>query len=939
MSENSLSGKRADLKNIMVATGDILESEFKIDINKREKLVEGFFSEGYLPGWYFFSNSPETIAEHIYMLTHFINANTDMMRQAGSDGQTVTYFINVGRDYPGRLLSIIEENKDMQIAGYDSEITASGMRIVSIQKKCESCFTADLTLPERAEELIRNLSDIAIEKKYKYSEPFISALTHSYLREELSAVGSGGRVFRHQRFFEKALNNGVSYSERSFLGESNETRLSVALVNPGFDFITSVLKLIREERLNMQRSYYDLIESDAGNVGIMSMYFRDEQDIRQLEKQISIIIADYREPAQSPGLVGLEKIIRDISSESSELFSPAFKQLVELCEKNSKNDSGNFFLNAVTDFLKAFDLSGISKSDKVLKVLLGFDSIEEFFVKTRNDGHFQNKPGYRIRHSCLRGAAKGGLRIDNIVNFSEVAALSFMMSWKSARSGILFGGAKGGLMLNPKEFDTDSIDYFDTISSFGRSLFLVTGPAKDVPAGDVGCGGREIGYMFEGFKSALRDLALMVYGVKDNISIVGDTIISVEDARRILREAFNIDPSDRLIVEQLCGRQEYLELVAAAQITGKPRMGIGARTGATGRGLCYALLAAVANLYRSDKWESSAALTDAQESFLDDFIAVSESSALSAGGYPLESSSVAEHLVPVFTVLLKGKKLVVQGSGKVGSSIIKELAVFDVNLTAVSDAGGAVIGNNLDADAVLDAVQFSAGNSDPRLRASVVNMDSGFDEKIVGAAEGSAILELDCDILVPAALENAISSKNSDKVKASIVLCGSNGSNTSIAEDVLEKNGVTVVYDFLANGAGVTASYFEWLYNMNLRFKYEAEHIRKERYDISVMDKYIMPVYRSRIKDVLAVEESAESTALWNSLLRDIMISAVNEDFQLASQLGIQLKSAGFIRSQLRIAAAAVSSGILEKDEICSGLRPELGGVFDFYLEHPEFDK
>ena len=93
--------------------------------------------------------------------------------------------------------------------------------------------------------------------------------------------------------------------------------------------------------------------------------------------------------------------------------------------------------------------------------------------------------------------------------------------------------------------------FFDSLSNFGRSLFLVTGPARDVPAGDVGCGADEIGRMFEGFKSALRDLALMVYGVRHNVTMIGDQIISLTEARILLKEAFNIDYTDSRILKEL----------------------------------------------------------------------------------------------------------------------------------------------------------------------------------------------------------------------------------------------------------------------------------------------------------------------------------------------------------------------------------------------------
>jgi glutamate dehydrogenase (NAD(P)+) len=269
----------------------------------------------------------------------------------------------------------------------------------------------------------------------------------------------------------------------------------------------------------------------------------------------------------------IEKQMRKLAQCSSldDIFD-AIRELKSLANGNLEpgKEFNNLYLNSITDFLEAAKISGLYDSPHALAILLGFNSFEEFFVLCKRGDGQVNIPGYRIRHSDYRGPAKGGLRIDPIVNFTEVGALAFMMTWKCARSRILFGGAKGGLIINPREYDSKSIDYFDTLSNFGRSLFLVTGPMKDVPAGDVGCGATEIGHMFEGFKSVLRDLVLMVYGVKNNVSMIGDKIISLEEARKLLKDAFDINYDDKKILEKLGMDQEYLELVVAAQITGKP---------------------------------------------------------------------------------------------------------------------------------------------------------------------------------------------------------------------------------------------------------------------------------------------------------------------------------------------------------------------------------
>jgi glutamate dehydrogenase/leucine dehydrogenase len=634
-------------------------------------------------------------------------------------------------------------------------------------------------------------------------------------------------------------------------------------------------------------------------------------------------------------------LIRKISAPLGEQkLKDTLNELYALCDENLEpgSEKGNFYLNSVTDFVEAARTISLTNSPALMQMLLGFERFDEFYVSCPNEGQIRNKPGYRIKHSTIRGPSKGGLRIDPIVNFSEVAALSFMMTWKSARSRILFGGAKGGLMLDPREYDPKSIDFFDSLSNFGRSLFLVTGPARDVPAGDVGCGADEIGRMFEGFKSALRDLALMAGGVRHNVTMIGDQIISLEEARLILQEAFNIDYDDRKILRELSANQEYLELVVAAQITGKPKMGIQARTGATGRGLCYAALAVVTNLYLEGKWKASEPLKPREKALLEKTASITVPLILEKRGELLISDEEWKELTGViYPKLFRDKTMVVQGSGKVGSSIIQEMVPFGVNLIALSDAGGAVMGDHLDSEALLQAVEDSRSLEDPRSRASVIHCTKNVSRIIKGAAEGSEILELECDLLFPAALENAVTEKNAHQIKAKVEICGSNGTNSSKAEKILHEKGVTVVYDFLANSAGVAASYFEWLRNLSQRARYEAEVINKKPYDISVMEKYIMPEFKERILGILAKDESRQVTDEWNTILRDIMISAVNEDSHTALSQGISLKTAGFIDAQLRVLAASLAPlNSSKRESLLAGLPEDTLGRLKEYEKHPE---
>lgn len=199
------------------------------------------------------------------------------------------------------------------------------------------------------------------------------------------------------------------------------------------------------------------------------------------------------------------------------------------------------------------------------------------------------------------------------------------------------------------------------------------------------------------------------------------------------------------------------------------------------------------------------------------------------------------------------------------------------------------------------------------------------------------MLELDCDILVTAALENAIKAHNARRIKASVVACGSNGSDTSKAEQILCDRGVTVLYDFLANQAGVTASYFEWLRNLAERFRYEAQEIHHEQFDINVMDIAIMPEFRDRIREILSVPESEKTTQEWNMIMRDIMFAAVNEDYQTAQKSATSMKTAGFTNALLRVLCAHLLKMPDEvRTECWKGLSDTAKNMLKPFLSHPE---
>ncbi len=938
-----------------------LEQDHKLDINTTSKILESYFSVEYLPPWYFLSNTAADIAGHFVIMSQLLDANKEYCTQVSNDGKTITYLLNIGRDFPGRLERIISENADMGISSFDSVKTSSGLRIITIQKKGNRGRALyPLYDQEALDKMIWSMNCFGEKEGCSHTRGFLDCLDECYFSEEINNPMYPLRIKRHLKMFEDTIADGRIFITREDTSQEidtdkitiSESRVSVGIMNPQVGSVIAVLDFFKNKGISLSRSYYDLFSSPdlPFSVGIISLYVPGTARLEGIEEALrkifisaaSAIAPEKDQPARIEER--LEELVRSLSDpglpqKKVHETVEGLKELMRINTDLSRHDEiGDFLLNGFSDFMEGLSFLGLDDNDEIIRLFLAFDHFDEFFVLSRNKGELSHKPGFRTKHNALRGKAyKGGLRIDPIVKFVEVAALAFMMTWKCARSKILYGGGKGGIVLNPKDFD-DKIDFFDTLASFGRSLFLVTGPSLDVPAGDVGCGGPEIGDMFEGFKSALRDLALMASGIKKSLSIIGDRVISVEEARRLLEKNFHINPYDMRILHELITSERYLELVAAPQITGKPRMGIAARTGATGRGLLFSILSMATNMYLHGDWPLNEELSTPEKALLEKAAAITEKLIIEKKGLNLLTDDEWTILTTeVYPKLLKDKKVVVQGSGKVGGSLLQELKPFCVNVIAVADAGGAVIGDHLDVDELLRAVNNSAAAAERRLRFSVMHAEKNITQKIFGAREGGCVLELECDILVPAALENAITIHNAGKIRAKVIACGSNGPHTSKAEIILAKNKVAVIYDFLANQGGVNASYFEWLRNLADRFRYEAETVYGKEFNPDVLNDYIMPEFTDRIKQILVKDESPESTKDWNMVMRDISFAAVNEDYAFSLSHGISMKTAGFINTQLRVLTAyLLKIGEEDRKRIFGVLNDKVKDLIKPYMEHPE---
>ncbi|MEM1130693.1 MAG: Glu/Leu/Phe/Val dehydrogenase dimerization domain-containing protein [Pseudomonadota bacterium] len=333
-----------------------------------------------------------------------------------------------------------------------------------------------------------------------------------------------------------------------------------------------------------------------------------------------------------------------------------------------------------------------------------------FGVKLRGEIH--TFTGYRSVHSEHMEPVKGGIRFADNVHQDEVEALAALMTFKCALVEVPFGGSKGGLRINPRQWNADEMERITRRFAYELIKRDLIHPSQNVPAPDMGTGEREMAW------------------ISDQYSRMNTTDI---DAR--------------------------------ACVTGKPRNagGIAGRVEATGRGVQYALQEFFRN--PEDVGKTS----------------------LSPG--------------------LGGKRIVVQGLGNVGYHAAKFLEEEDgCVIVGVGERDGAVVNP--------DGIKIE------ELRAHMV--EHGGVRGFEGAdfhENGAKVLEQDCDILIPAALEGVINLSNARKVKAPLIIEAANGPITAGANDILRDNGCVIIPDLYANAGGVTVSYFEWVKNLShIRF-------------------------------------------------------------------------------------------------------------------------
>ena len=359
-----------------------------------------------------------------------------------------------------------------------------------------------------------------------------------------------------------------------------------------------------------------------------------------------------------------------------------------------------------------------------------------FGVRLR--GEIRTFVGYRAVHSEHMEPVKGGIRYASAVNQDEVEALAALMTYKCALVETPFGGSKGGLCIDPREYEEHELELITRRFAYELAKRDLINPSQNVPAPDMGTGEREMAWIADQY-----------------------------------------------------ARMNTTDINAKACVTGKPPHagGISGRVEATGRGVQYALR----EFFRHEKDKAMAGLSGK----------------------------------------LEGKRIIVQGLGNVGYHAAKFLSEEDHALiTGIIERDGALVDENgLDVEAVRNWIGANGGVS-------------GFPDATY-VENGRAVLENECDILIPAALEAVIDLTNADRIKAPLIIEAANGPLTAGADDILREKGCVIIPDMYANAGGVTVSYFEWVKNLShIRFGRMQRRQEEARHQLVIdelerLDRYL----------------------------------------------------------------------------------------------------
>jgi glutamate dehydrogenase (NAD(P)+) len=428
-----------------------------------------------------------------------------------------------------------------------------------------------------------------------------------------------------------------------------------------------------------------------------------------------------------------------------------------------------FFKSVAKNFDKAATALNLPKG--LAEQIKACNSVYYFNFPVRIRGDVQVIEAWRCEHSHHKLPTKGGIRYSEMVDQDEVMALAALMTYKCAIVHVPFGGAKGGIKINPRNYTEEELERITRRYTAELIHKNFIGPAVDVPAPDYGTGEREMAW--------IADTYLSFHGSSD--------------------------------------------INALGCVTGKPiaQGGVRGRREATGRGVMFGLRQAV--------------------SYKDDMKCLK------------------------LTTGLEGKSIIVQGFGNVGYHAAKFLQEQGAVITGVIEWDGAVV--NPKGINVEDLDKYRIENK----------TITGF-PKAKTIKNGLEVLEYECDILIPAALENQITIENAHRIKAKIIAEGANGPVTANAEDILLKRGVLIIPDMYLNAGGVTVSYFEWLKNIShVRFGRMEKRFEEssQRRMVEAVESLVGRSFSANERKLLI--RGAGEEDLVNSGLEDTMINAYEE--------------------------------------------------------------
>src|SRR5450432_3715619 len=456
---------------------------------------------------------------------------------------------------------------------------------------------------------------------------------------------------------------------------------------------------------------------------------------------------------------------------------------------------------------KSFDKAALYTSwdPGILEQIKQCNAVYRMFFPVKIGDKIEVIKAYRVQHSQHKTPCKGGIRFAPSVNLDEVMALAALMTFKCAIVNVPFGGAKGGISIDPKKYSAYDLEKITRryTSELIKKNFI--GPGTDVPAPDYGTGEREMAWIL-------------------------DTYMSMRPG----------------------------EVDALACVTGKPvtQGGVRGRKEATGLGVYYGV-------------REVCQMQDIMDRL-----------GLQTG--------------------VEGKRVIVQGMGNVGYHAAKFFREGGAKVIGLAEFEGAITNpEGLNEEEVFQHRKKTG---------SILNFPGA-----TNIEKSTEALELDCDILIPAALENVINGKNAPKIKAKIIGEAANGPLTPEADELFIKKGVLVIPDMYLNAGGVTVSYFEWLKNLS-----HVRYGRLEKRFTENMNHHILGQLEELTgKNVSSLERDfimhgADEVDLVRSGLEETMITATREIVDIWQKMPAipDMRTAAYVCAINKVATSYVELGI-----------------------------